>query len=283
MKGSPMPLTVFFAVLFAALLHASWNALIKQGGPKLRGMFILTLVQGGIGVVIASLQPLPQGEVWLWLLASGVFHSAYKVFLAFAYEQGDLSRVYPIARGAAPMFVLVLGAILLSDVIRGQEYFAVFVLGIGIVLMAWGALQSGGSRKLVPLALLSAMATAGYSMVDGSGARVWGNPTAYVAWLFIFDALMFSVVVIGWRGVKDLRGHGRDWRIGSLAAAASYGAYAIAVWAMTQAPIALVTALRETSILFAVLIGWLIFGEQMGRTKAIAACLIVAGVVLTRI
>ena len=278
-----MTTIVFLSILGAALLHASWNAIIKIGGNKLSGMAIMTLVQGCFGVMVIATRPLPQGEVWLWLLGSGLFHSAYKVFLAYAYEQGDLSRVYPIARGAAPMVVMGIGAVFLSDVISGFEYIGIVVLGGGILAMAQGVFASGESRRLVPLALGSAMATAGYSLVDGLGARVMGDAISYVGWLFIFDALIFTPVSIALGGLTVFRGNLAAWGYGSLAAAGSYGAYAIAVWAMTVAPIALVAALRETSILFAVLMGWILFGERMSRGKMFAVVLIVAGVVLTRI
>jgi drug/metabolite transporter (DMT)-like permease len=109
-----MSFGVFLAVLGAAFLHALWNAIIKQGGSRLTAMLIATIVQGGIAVFVACFHDLPRGEVWWWILFSGLFHSAYKFFLTYAYEQGDLSRVYPIARGAAPMVVLIFGAIALS-------------------------------------------------------------------------------------------------------------------------------------------------------------------------
>jgi len=278
-----MTIWVLAAVLGAAFLHALWNALIKFGTSKLTSMLILTLVQGGMGLLIALTRPFPDPQIWLWLLASGVFHAAYKLFLAFAYEQGDLSRVYPIARGAAPMVVLVISAVLLPDVIAAWEYIGILVLGLGILLMARGVFSSGESRRLVPLALGSAMATAGYSLVDGLGARASGDAVAYVGWLFTLDAVFFTPVCIALRGKSVLRASGKVWAIGGLAATASYGAYAIAVWAMTVAPIALVAALRETSILFAVLIGWLVFGERMDKQKAVAAALIVAGVIVTRL
>lgn len=278
-----MTFGVFVAVLFAAFLHAGWNALIKLGTSKLTSMLILTLVQGGIGAAIASTRALPEGQVWLWLIASGVFHSVYKLFLAFAYDNGDLSRVYPIARGAAPLMVMMIGALALSDRVEVLEYAGILVLGCGILLMAHGVFRSGESRRLVPLALGSAMATAGYSLVDGLGARVSGDAVTYVAWLFVLDATLFLPICLALRGTAVLRADRRAWVLGSLASVGSYGAYAIAVWAMTIAPIALVTALRETSILFAVLIGWALFGEQMNRGKAVAAALIVGGVVLTRV
>ena len=277
-----MTLGVFLAVLGAAFLHASWNALIKLGTSKLTSMLILTLVQGAMGVAIAASRPLPHGEVWWWLVGSGVFHAVYKLFLAFAYDNGDLSRVYPIARGAAPLMVMVIGAFVLSDRIDASEYAGIVVLGLGILLMARGVFLSDESRRLVPLALGSAIATAGYSLVDGMGARVMGDAVSYVAWLFVFDAMLFLPACLAKRGPAVLRANARTWTRCSIAAVASYGAYAVAVWAMTQAPIALVAALRETSILFAVLIGWVLLGERMDKGKAIASALIVGGVILTR-
>lgn len=278
-----MTVWVLAAVVGAAFLHALWNALIKLGLSKLTSMLILTLVQGAMGCAIALTRPFPEPQVWLWLLASGVFHAAYKLFLAFAYEQGDLSRVYPIARGAAPMVVLLISALFLSDVIAVWEFAGIAILGSGILLMARGVFSSGESRKLVPLAFGSAMATAGYSLVDGLGARVSGDAVAYVGWLFTLDALFFTPICVTLRGPSVLKANRRAWMVGSVAAVASYSAYAIAVWAMTVAPIALVAALRETSILFAVLIGWLVFGERMDRQKMLAAGLIVAGAIVTRV
>ncbi|WP_428543804.1 EamA family transporter [Profundibacter sp.] len=274
---------VFLTVMGAALLHATWNALIKTGGNKLTSMLIMTIIEGAVGVVVAMTQRLPQGEVWFWVIGSGMLHSAYKFFLAFAYEHGDLSRVYPIARGTAPMIVMLVSLLFLSDVISGYETLGIALLGVGILMMARGVFTDGESRRLVPLALCSAMATAAYSLVDGMGARVAGDAAMYVAWLFVFDVLGFVPMAYALRGRQVFIANRRSWGLGAVAALASYGAYAIAVWAMTQAPIALVAALRETSILFAVLIGWLLFGERLGRVKALSAALIVAGVMLTRI
>lgn len=278
-----MPFSVFIAVLGAAFLHAGWNALVKLGTSKLTSMLILTIVQGGMGLAIAATRAMPTGEVWWWLVASGVLHASYKLFLAFAYEHGDLSRVYPIARGAAPLMVLMVAGVFLSDPINALEYTGILVLGGGILLMARGVFASGESRHLIPLALGSAVATAGYSLVDGLGARISGDPVAFVAWLFVFDAMLFMPMALFLRGRRIVYASPRAWGLGVAAAILSYGAYAIAVWAMTVAPIALVAALRETSILFAVLIGWIVFDERMDRSKALAATLIVGGVVLTRL
>ena len=278
-----MSVAVFFAVLCAALLHAIWNALIKTGQGKQASMLILTVWQGVFGVLVVVWLPFPRAEVWPWLIASGVIHMFYQLFLAYAYEQGDLSRVYPIARGAAPLLVLAVSIFALGDHVAPMEYLGVAVLGVGIVLMARGAFTNGESRRLVPFALGSATATAAYSIVDGLGARVAGDAAQYVSWLLVMAALFYIPAALFLKGRDVLVAPRVDWLRGAMAGLASLVAYGIVVWAMTQAPIALVTALRETSILFAVLIGWLVFGERMDRWKAVAAGLIVLGVVVTRL
>ncbi len=278
-----MSVPVFLAVMLAALLHASWNALIKLGTSKLAGMVILTLVQGGLGLAVALTRPWPAAEVWPWVAASALCHAGYNTFLAVAYEHGDLSRVYPIARGAAPLAVLLASGLFLSDAIAPMSVLGILVLGAGIFGMARGALGSGESRRLIPYALGASAGTAGYTLVDGLGARVSGDPVAFVGWLFAASALLFAPITLWWRGPGLLRVSARVWGQGALAALASYGAYGIAVWAMTLAPIALVSALRETSILFAVLIGWSLFGDRVDRGKLVSAALIVSGVALTRL
>jgi drug/metabolite transporter (DMT)-like permease len=278
-----LSLGVFLAVLAAAFLHALWNALIKLGTSKIGGMVILSIVEVPIGLgVIAFAPPIDRAAI-PWVIAAGCTHFAYKFFLTYAYDRGDLSRVYPIARGAAPMIVALAGLFLLSDAVSALEYVAIAVLGAGILLMARGVFTSGEDRRLLPFALGSALATAGYTMIDGMGARVSGAPAAYVAWVFVADGVFFTAGMLALRGWRVIPTEARAWRLGAVASVASYAAYAVSIWAMTVAPIAVVAALRETSILFAVLIGWLAFGERMSGEKALAAAVIVAGVMLTRL
>lgn len=278
-----MAIGVFLSVLAAAFLHAAWNALIKLGASKLGGMVILSAVSVPIGLLVVASRPLPAPETWGWLALSVAVHLAYKSFLALAYDHGDLSRVYPIARGAAPLIVLVAGALLLPDALNTWQVLGILVMGAGLLAMARGVFRNGESRRLLPYALGAACATAGYTLADGMGARVMGDAAAYVAWLFILDGLLFTSGVLALRGRAVMPREPLGWALGVLAGLGSYGAYAIAVWAMTAAPIALVAALRETSILFAVLMGWLFFGEPLRREKFIAATLILAGVALTRV
>jgi drug/metabolite transporter (DMT)-like permease len=278
-----LSIAVFLWVLTAALLHAIWNAMVKTGGNKVTGMLMVALGNGALGLAVVATRPLPGADIWPWLVASGFIRMLYLAFLGHAYEHGDLSRVYPIARGAAPLFVLAVGGFFLADVISRAEFIGILVLGAGILLMTRGVFSNGESRRLVPFALGSALATASYSIVDGIGARLSGDPIAFVGWALFATAVFYLPVAVMIKGAGVLRADKRSWINGAIAGVASYAAYTIVVWAMTKAPIALVTALRETSILFAVLIGWLLFSERMDRGKVVAALLIVGGVALTRI
>ncbi len=274
---------ILLAVLAAAFLHALWNAMIKVGSSRVGAMVILSIVEVPIGLAVAMTRPWPAPEAWKWVIAAGCTHFAYKFFLTYAYDRGDLSRVYPLARGAAPMVVALVGSFVLADRITGMQYAAIAMLGAGILLMARGVFTGDENRRMIPFALGSACATATYTMFDGIGARVSGDAVGYVAWVFVADGLIFTTGMLALKGRAVLPPKGRAWAMGALASAASYGAYAVSIWAMTRAPIAVVAALRETSILFAVLIGWLWFGERMTREKAVAAMMIIGGVILMRV
>ena len=278
-----MSLWVMLAVLGAAFLHALWNSLLKVGTSRMGAMVILSMGEIPIGLAVVMARPPLDWSVAPWVIAAGCAHFFYKLFLTYAYERGDLSRVYPIARGSAPLMVGLVSPFFLPDVITPVEFAGIAVLGLGILLMAQGVFANGENRRLIPYALGSACATATYTLIDGQGARVSGDAVVYIAWVFVVDGLFFAGGMLAWKGLAVLPRQRKAWGVGMIAAAASYGAYAVSVWAMTIAPIAVVAALRETSILFAVMIGWLVFGEKMTRGKALAALVIVGGVMLTRL
>lgn len=279
-----MSIGILAAVLGAAFLHAAWNAAIKVGTSRLGAMVLLSFGEVAIGLCVAAFFPLPAPEVWPWVAASSCAHFFYKFFLAYAYERGDLSRVYPIARGTAPMIVALAGGLFfLTDTLTAQEYMGIFILGLGILAMAQGVFTEDENRKLLPFALGSGLATASYTMIDGTGARVAGDAVQYIAWVFVVEGALFIAGMLMLRGAGVIPRGARNWGAGMFAAAASYAAYAISVWAMMRAPIAVVAAVRETSILFAVLIGWAVFGERISRGKMLAAAMIVAGVIVTRL
>lgn len=269
------------AVLGSALLHALWNSLIKTGTSRLGATVILSLGEVPIGIAVVLFCKVPTWEVMPWVIASGIAHFFYKFFLTYAYARGDLSRVYPLARGTAPLIVGVVSTSFLDEPLTLLQFAGVMVLGFGILMMAGGVLWGGENRRMIPFALGSAVATALYTLIDGHGARVAGDPVAYVAWVFIADGSIFAGGILASKGWLILPKEHRPWTAGMIAAAASYAAYGISVWAMTVAPISLVAALRETSILFAVAIGALFFHEKISKPKALAAFVIVSGVVVT--
>jgi drug/metabolite transporter (DMT)-like permease len=229
------------------------------------------------------LSPLPNINAWPWLIASVGFHLWYKLFLTSAYERGDLSRVYPIARGAAPLLVLVLSSILIIDNITNKDIFAVIAIGVGIFILGIGVFKNKETIALLPFALCSAIGTAGYSITDGLGARASGDVTSYIGWLFFLDAVVFMLYAFFRKGLNILPKKSSVWVLGLIAGSASVLAYWIAVWAMTIAPIALVAALRETSVLFAVFIGVFFFKDSMGKSKIIASLIIVIGIIISRL
>ncbi len=277
-----MSIGVFAAVLFAAILHAAWNAIVKFGTDKLQGMVLLSIAHALIGLAMVLAFPLPDRASLIWLILSVILHLVYKTFLTLAYQKGDLSRVYPISRGTAPVMVLIASLLFLNDKFTQWQVAGVALIGFGILLMARGVFAHGERRDLLPYALAAAMGTAGYTLADGIGARLSMSPSAYIGWIFLLDASMFTVWALTFKGLKVIPKEPRVLALGLLAGTASVGAYWIAVWAMTVAPIALVAALRETSVLFAVLIGVFFLKEKADKGKIMAALVIVSGVILMR-
>lgn len=279
-----MSAAVFFAVLFAALLHAGWNAIVKRGLDRFSSILVLALFQSAIAAALLPFFPWPAAAAWPWLLAGSTLHTGYKLFLIRAYRHGELSQVYPLARGAAPMLVALAGAVLLGERLSVTGMAAILAIVAGIALMAF----SGGeavrlSRTALAWALGTACFTAAYTLVDGFGARLSGTAAGFSLWLFLIDGALMIAVALASRGPAAFGALRPAWRGGLAAGAMSLGSYWIAIWAFTQAPLALVAALRETSILFALLIGLVVLRERIGAARWAAGGLIVAGILLMRL
>lgn len=279
-----MSTSVFLAVLLAAALHASWNALVKGGADRrvnMCGVVIGHLPAAGIALCFVQA---PAPESWPWIGAGMVAHLGYQLFLLSAYEKGDLSQVYPIARGAAPLIVTAISTLALGVALSGQQLAAVALIAAGLMSMA-AVRGASGARNwpAAKLALVTGCFIASYSLIDGTGARLSGSPVGFYGWLGAANAAIFALWM-HWRAPGVLR---KTFTTGLpiffIGGTASFVAYALVIWAFTHAPIALVTALRETSILFALLIGRLAFGEPVGRAKIIAACCVLAGAALLRL
>ncbi|HEX8222445.1 MAG TPA: EamA family transporter [Allosphingosinicella sp.] len=275
-----MSLAVFLAVLFAAALHAGWNALVKTGLDRFSSILFLGLVQGAIALVLLPFFGLPPRAAWPWVLAGSALHSGYKLALIRAYGHGDLSQIYPLSRGTAPLIVAVAGALFLGEAMDLARTAAVVAIAAGIMLMAG---RGGLTRAGLCWALVTAGFTAAYTLADGVGARVAGSASAFILTMIFLDGLIMLGFGLARRGRAGIAAMLPAWRPGLAAGAMSLGSYWIAVWAFTQAPLAAVAALRETSVLFAMLIAAFLLKERPAPRRWVAAALIVSGVVMMRV
>lgn len=279
-----MSLTVFLAVLGAAFLHAAWSAMVRLGGDRLAAVVALSAGQAALGALALPFVAPPPATVWGWVAASAALHVGYQIMLAKAYETEELSRVYPLARGAAPAMTALVSVGLLGERLSPGGLAAVAAISCGVLLMAaeGGRGRRPGARGLA-LALGTAGFTTAYTLVDGWGARLSGAPIGYIVWAMIGSAAGTAACAALLRGPRVLTAARASLRVGAAAGAMSFASYAVAVWAFTQAPIALVAGLRETSILFAVVIAAVALKERVGPLRWAAAGLILLGAALARL
>lgn len=268
--------------MFAALLHAGWNVMVKSNADRLVSLTVLQTFMSlmGAGMVLAF--GFPGHHVWSWALASGILHLGYNLFLVRAYRHADLSVVYPIARGAAPLMTLVGSFYLTQDAIGLWTAAAIVVLVVGLMLTGLGQKSPGTDPHALYYALATACWIAAYTLVDGMGARASGNALGFAGVIFVFDGLFILVAAFWMRGAGLVQGFIENWKTGLMGGAASCAAYGIAVWAMTQAPIASVAALRETSIVFVLFLSARILNEKLGWQRIVGGVMIVGGASLLR-
>jgi len=274
-----LTLGVTLAVLGAGLLQAGWNALVKSatGGDPL--LDTATIVAGATvcSLAIIPFVPLPFTAAWPMAIASIVIHFGYYLTLTEAYRAGDLSFAYPLMRGTAPLLVALLGILFLRELPSLQTSMGITLICAGIFAIAF-AQRHRHPRAAVYWALANAAIIAVYTLVDGAGARASGNALSYVVWLTFLEGVLFLAWIRWHRGTPAQHYIGKQWRRGLLGGFCSVAAYAIVLWAMTRAPVAAVAALRETSVLFAALIGTLLLKEGFGIARLAGAASVVAGV-----
>jgi drug/metabolite transporter (DMT)-like permease len=279
-----MDLLVFVAVLGAAACHAGWNALLKLKLEPALATSLVAIASGVVAVPFVLVTGLPDAAAWPYVVASVIIHIGYYLALAEAYRHGDLGQVYPIARGSAPLVTAIVATALLGETLGLFGWAGVTVLAAGILLLALrggrGALLDSRS---VGFALLTSATITAYTLVDGMGARVAGSAAAYSAWLFLMSGVVMTVYGY-WRVGRSLGRHlAANWPTALGGAVLSTAAYAIAIWAMTVAPIALVAALRETSVLFATLLSTLLLREPWLAARIAATLMVLAGALLLRV
>jgi drug/metabolite transporter (DMT)-like permease len=253
---------VLAAVLLGALIHATWNALIKAQADKFSAAALVAIGAGVIALPIIAILPMPQAAAWPYIAASSNIHVGYFALVAFAYRSADLGVAYPLTRGSAPPLTALLAFLLIGETLGLNQWLAIAAIAAGIVALSTDALLRGGLTRNTALA---AFGNAGiivvYTLVDGLGARAAGSGFVYVAWMLAGTAVLLFALGAGGLALTS---------------------YAIALLAMTQAPIGLVAALRETSVIFAAILGTLLFGESFGPKRWLALAAIVAGIILLR-
>ena len=288
-----LTLPVTLIVLFGALLHASWNALVKSSADKSLDTALIHVLGGAVALPMVWLAGLPPQASLPYLAASIIIHIGYYIALAGAYKHGDLGLTYPIMRGLAPLLVAVASGIVIGEHLSMPGWLGVAGISIGVLLvgLSRAAFAHGAHRSALGFALSNAVIIAIYTVVDGLGVRAavahGGSALQYVATLFLLDGFPYFIFVMSQRKAQRradawtyMR---RRWPLALLGTLASLGSYGIALWAMTQAPVATVAALREVSVLFAALLGAVFLKEAFGLQRGAGTLLIVSGVAALRL
>ncbi len=283
---------VVLAVLCGAMLHAGWNALVKSSDDKQADTALVHFLGALVALPVALWVGLPRPECWPFMAASLVIHVGYYVALAGAYQHGELGLTYPIMRGVAPLLVALGSTALIGESPSAGAWLGIIGITVGVALVGLAhpgqALHHG---KALAFAFANAAIIAAYTFVDGLGVRQAGPAVtevlSYVMSLFVLDGVSYPLL-LWWRrgpqGRQVLVAYARArWPLAAMGGAASIASYAIALWAMTRAPVASVAALRETSVLFATVLGTLMLKERFGAQRAIGACVIVGGVMALRL
>lgn len=277
-----MPLEVFFAVLLAAALHAGWNALVKINAEPIIAMGLIMVCISIVALVLIPFVDFPPAQMWPWLIGTLGLHFGYKVFLVKAYTQGDFGQVYPIARGSGPVWVL-----LASLVFFGAEFTRIQI--VAVLLITSGVAILARFKRGKPLtagfyyAVVTGLWIAGYTMVDGYTVNQIGHLNSFVVWMFFLDGMIATVWAYRYNPKVFVVSLTQHWFVAIGGGAMSMASYWICLWAMTQAPVAIVAALRETSVLFGALLSTYMFKETLGRSRWISAAVICFGLVLIKL
>lgn len=275
-----MPWEAVAAALAAAVLHAAWNAGLKAGNDRLLDATLLFLVAGAIGLVVGLSAPPMNADAVPWICVTAALHLPYTYFLARAYEQGEFSHVYTIARGSPPLLIAALAAVTVGEIPTVAAVAGIALISAGILAVG---MSPGAHRNGTLLAAVVALSIALYSISDGIGVRASGSALAYNGWVFFAVGIATLAMALILRGKRIVGYALTHWPRAVVGGALSFVAYGLVLWAMTFAPIAGVSAFRETSVVFAALIGTLFFGERAGPRRLIGAAIVATGAVLLKI
>lgn len=268
-------------VLLAAGMHAGWNALMKVATDRVVAMVLVNAMCAALGLILILMTDAPHRDSWPYLAATAAVHQFYFVFLVMAYQAGDLSHVYPIARGSGPLLVALLSGPLVGESLATGQAVGVVLTSLGIASLALAQRGVVRVQNLSPAlwALAVGLTIAMYTIIDARGVRASHSPLGYVGWLFVLNGLCF----VFWIGARPpslfaaaVRQTWRQWMGGGLLTTGSYG---ITLWCYSIGAVAPMAALRETSVIFAAFIGSRLLGESFGARRVFAAAIVAAGVI----
>ena len=278
-----MSLKVFIVVILAAFLHAVWNAMVKKGDNKYVSLTAIVLGHVPISIIVIFFTPLISVQSIPYILISAVFLSGYEWCLLSAYRLEDYTKVYPIARGTAPIFIIIISLFLFSLNISKFELIGVLVISFGIIILGLQNIRTFKNYSAIMYTLGTGLFISCYSITDGFGGRLSASPLNYTAWLMILNAVIFPILLIIMNKQEAVKKVFREEKkIFFIGGTLSYTVYGIIIWAFTQAPVPLVAALRETSIIFALLIGAIFLNEKLNILKISAVLTIFFGVILLK-
>jgi drug/metabolite transporter (DMT)-like permease len=276
---------VILVVLAGALATALMGCALKHQADPLASSLLISIGSGAIALPLLLLTGLPSAAATPWLAASTVMSAVYWTVIGRAYASGDIGIVFPLAFGSAPILVLVLSSILVNEYPAGNQLAVIFVISAGLLLVLISGLNSGvlNDRNLVINCLLVTCVICGYTMIDALGARVSGKPIAYTVFIYASGGLVNLIFVLTRHRARMLNAAKTGWMQGLTWGAVSLSVYAGELWAMTRTPIALVAALRESSILFATLIAVMWLKEPLKPGRIAGAGVVALGLAMMRL
>ena len=271
---------VFFLVIFATIMHAVWNGMVKNHPDKVVAVSSIVFGHIPLAIIAIIILPAPSIDCIQYIIASAIVHQGYQWYLLTSYQIGDLTKVYPIARGFGPIVATIISIIFLGLIISNLAILSIFLISFGIMLVGIFGHNNLKNFKVLKYSLLTGFFIGSYSIIDGYGARVSLSAITYMSWSFTLGAIMFLVLLKIKKYENTLQKVFKDGKkIFFIGGSLSYLIYIIIVWGFTKAPIPMVAALRESSIFFSIFIGYFFLKEKITPTKIISIILIISGVV----
>lgn len=277
-----MDLAVLLVVLLSALLQTGWNVLLKLRLDPLSALMLVVLGGGAVALPVALWLGPPEPVLWPWMAGSMCAHLAFYGCLVGAYARADLGLVYPVARGGALLMTAAIAILLLHEPVRPIGVAGIALLSASVLITGWRSRGEATQAAALVLALGSGAAVTAFSLIDGTAGRL-GSPSVYTAWLFVADAVLVALGLTLWKGTTFFRPVRRHWALALIGGAMLFVSYYLCVWAMTRAPISLVAAVRESSVLFSAGFAVWVLHEKLRPERLLAALLVVAGVTLIKL